>query len=198
MRTLGGAVDKYMVMADLVVLSDAELVGVSVGGDRRAFAVLIGRHERDVHAFLARRAGRAAAEDLLADVWAAALGAQGRYDRSCLNARPWLFGIARNVLRAYLRRCGSGPLPSPMVLDPWDEVDGRLDGAEAVKAAVRGLSDEERDVLLLVVWEQLTPGEAAVVLAIPPGTARSRLHRARVVLRERIDGSTQSIRKGVS
>jgi RNA polymerase sigma-70 factor (ECF subfamily) len=50
-------------------------------------------------------------------------------------------------------------------------------------SAVRALPPGERDVLLLVAWEQLTPAEAAVALGVPQGTARSRLHRARAALR---------------
>ncbi len=50
-------------------------------------------------------------------------------------------------------------------------------------AAIGALPPAERDVLLLVAWEQLTPAQAARVLGVPPGTARSRLHRARAALR---------------
>ncbi len=74
-------------------------------------------------------------------------------------------------------------------LDPWDEVTDRLDSAARARAlisAVRKLPSAERDVLLLVAWEQMTPAEAAVALSIPPGTARSRLHRARATLREMV------------
>ncbi len=70
--------------------------------------------------------------------------------------------------------------------DPWDDVVDRLDStaqAGALLPALRALPPDERDVLLLVAWEQLTPAEAAEVLGIPPGTARSRLHRARAALR---------------
>jgi len=45
------------------------------------------------------------------------------------------------------------------------------------------LPQAERDVLLLVAWEQLTPAQAAAALGVPQGTARSRLHRARAALR---------------
>ena len=51
-------------------------------------------------------------------------------------------------------------------------------------SALHELPSSERDVLLLVAWEQLTPAEAALALSIPPGTARSRLHRARASLRQ--------------
>ena len=62
----------------------------------------------------------------------------------------------------------------------------RLDSAARAPgagAALRALPAAEREVLLLVAWEQLTPAEAAVVLGVPQGTARSRLHRARAALR---------------
>jgi RNA polymerase sigma factor (sigma-70 family) len=51
-------------------------------------------------------------------------------------------------------------------------------------SAVRALPAAEREVLLLVAWEQLTPAEAAKVLGVPQGTARSRLHRARATVRQ--------------
>jgi RNA polymerase sigma factor (sigma-70 family) len=63
----------------------------------------------------------------------------------------------------------------------------RLDSVELAKAvasAVRALPAAEREVLLLVAWEQLTPAEVAKVLGVPPGTARSRLHRARATVRQ--------------
>jgi RNA polymerase sigma factor (sigma-70 family) len=62
----------------------------------------------------------------------------------------------------------------------------RLDSAERAKAvasAVRALPAAEREMLLLIAWEQLTPAEAAQALGVPQGTARSRLHRGRAALR---------------
>jgi RNA polymerase sigma factor (sigma-70 family) len=76
-------------------------------------------------------------------------------------------------------------------VDPWDDVVERLDSAARTQdlvSALRALPAAERDVLLLVAWEQLTPAEAAVVLGVPPGTARSRLHRARAALRAVLGG----------
>ncbi|MFF6971859.1 MULTISPECIES: RNA polymerase sigma factor [Streptomyces] len=55
-----------------------------------------------------------------------------------------------------------------------------------LRRALAGLPAEERELLLLVSWEELTPTEAAAVVGIPAGTARSRLHRARGRLRERL------------
>ncbi len=66
-------------------------------------------------------------------------------------------------------------------------MDDRLDAAARLadlRRALARLAPGDRDVLLLVTWESLTPAEAAVALGIPSGTARSRLHRARTVMRQ--------------
>jgi RNA polymerase sigma-70 factor (ECF subfamily) len=120
-------------------------------------------------------------------VWVRAFAARGGYDPGYDDARPWLYGIARNVLRAHWRAGRGADRAAPEVpVDPWDDVVDRLDSAaraQLLVSAVRALPANERDVLLLVAWEQLTPAEAAVALGVPPGTARSRLHRARAALR---------------
>ncbi len=166
---------------------DGTLIERSVRGRPDAFVQVVHRHEAAVHAFLARRAGRQAADDLLGDVWVRAFAARGGYDPGRADARPWLYGIARNVLRAHWRtRPGRGGAPAEVPADPWDDVVDRLDSAVQVRAlvaALRALPVPERDVLLLVAWEQLTPAEAAEVLGVPQGTVRSRLHRARAALR---------------
>jgi len=98
--------------------------------------------------------------------------------------------VARNVLAGHVRRAARTQLPpGEQVTDPWQAVDQRLDAAAlapALRDALAELPMEEREVLLLVGWEQLTPAEAAAAVGIPAGTARSRLHRARGRLRERL------------
>jgi RNA polymerase sigma-70 factor (ECF subfamily) len=169
------------------VETDGTLIERSVCGRPDAFVEVVQRHEVAVHGFLARRAGHQAADDLLGEVWVRAFAARGGYDPGHADARPWLYGIARNVLRAHWRaRRDTGPAAAEEAVDPWDDVVDRLDSAAqapALGAALRALPAAERDVLLLVAWEQLTPAEAAVALGIPQGTVRSRLHRARSALR---------------
>ena len=172
------------------VETDGTLIERSVRGRPDAFVEVARRHEVAVHSFLARRAGPQVAADLLGEVWVRAFAGRGGYDPAYPDARPWLFGIARNVLRWHWRasrdadnRAGVGQAAAE---DPWDAVIDRLDGAarsRALLAAVRALPPAERDVLLLVAWEQLTPAQAAAALGVPQGTARSRLHRARTALR---------------
>jgi RNA polymerase sigma factor (sigma-70 family) len=176
------------------VETDGVLIERSARGRPDAFVEVVRRHEVAVHAFLARRAGRQAADDLLGEVWVRAFGGRAGFDPGHDDARPWLYGIARNVLRAHWRaRRPAGPPGVVEAVDPWDDVIDRLDSAAAARTremagAVRALPPEERDVLLLVAWEQLTPAQAALVLGIPPGTARSRLHRARAALRPVLAG----------
>jgi sigma-70-like protein len=101
---------------------------------------------------------------------------------------PWLIGIARNSLRAHFRlRVNTLGQRLASRCDPWADADDRLDAgrlATALERALGALSEEHREILLLVAWEQLSPAEIAHALQMPPGTVRSRLHRARSALRE--------------
>jgi RNA polymerase sigma-70 factor (ECF subfamily) len=169
---------------------DSDVVAAAAG-DPEAFGLLFERHARAVHSFLARRAGTTTADDLLGEVFVTAFDVRGRYDMSASDARPWLYGIARNLVlargRGERRRAAAvARLPLDRPADDWPQVDDRLDARAAVRTArdaLRTLPDAEREVLELVAWEDLTPTEAALVLGIPAGTARSRLHRARAALR---------------
>jgi RNA polymerase sigma factor (sigma-70 family) len=173
--------------------TDGTLIERSAHGRPDAFVEVVSRHELAVHAFLSRRAGPQVAADLLGEVWVRAFAGRAGYDPAYPDARPWLFGIARNVLRAHWRSRQNAspadpadPVTADLAEDPWDEVIDRLDSAgqaQALATAIRALPPAERDVLLLVAWEQLTPAQAARALGVPAGTARSRLHRARAALR---------------
>jgi RNA polymerase sigma factor (sigma-70 family) len=172
--------------------SDASLVGRSVAEDPAVFVEVLRRHGQAVHAYLARRCGGDDADDLLSEVWLHAFEARASYDRRWPDARPWLYGIARNVLRAHWRRRRRPLAPGDRdSSDPWPDVDTRLDAvaqAPALRRALTALPDDDRAVLLLVTWEGLAPAEVAIALGIPQGTARSRLHRARTSLRRSLAG----------
>lgn len=98
------------------------------------------------------------------------------------SALPWLYGIAGNVVRSHRRRSlGHIPVDKVTAVD-WDAVDDRLDAGarrQELQGALAGLTEAEREVLLLVAWEGLSPRDAAEVLGLTPVAARSRLHRAR-------------------
>jgi RNA polymerase sigma-70 factor (ECF subfamily) len=172
--------------------SDAELIGRSLAGDGEAFMEVICRHEGAVGAYLARRAGREAAEDLLSEVWVAAFESRATFDRSFAQARPWLYGVALNRLRHYWRSRPAEDLVADMTgmatgWDPWPAVDARVDASAVLRAALAMLRPEEREVLTLVAWEDLTVADAARVLGLPAGTARRLLHQARMALRNAPD-----------
>ncbi|MFD5830666.1 RNA polymerase sigma factor [Lentzea sp. NPDC060358] len=169
--------------------SDAELIGRSLRGDTGAFVEVISRHETAIGNYLARRVGRQAAEDVLGDVWVAAYESRASYDRSYPEARPWLYGVALNRLRRHWRsEPQEQPAPDLSAVvsgwDPWPAVDTRVDAQASLRRALARLKPEEREVLGLVAWEDLTVAEAGRVLAIPAGTARRLLHQARKALRQ--------------
>ncbi|MER5596659.1 RNA polymerase sigma factor [Streptomyces sp. NPDC002265] len=161
------------------------------------FGELFHRYAAVIHRYAARRLGEDAAEDITAETFLAAFRARGRYDLSRASARPWLYGIAANLigkqrrtevqaLRA-LARTGHDP-----VADSWtDRSDSRVT-AEAAQArlagALAGLSRGDRDVLLLIAWADLGYQEVAEALSIPVGTVRSRLNRARRKVRLALGG----------
>jgi RNA polymerase sigma factor (sigma-70 family) len=178
--------------------TDADLIERSVRGQPEAFVAVVERHEVAVHGYLARRAGRQAADDLLAEVWARAFAGRAGYRACQVDAGPWLYGIARNVLASYWQATLRSRMPAQANAvartpdDPWDDVIDRIDSAASSRplmSALQALPPADREVILLVAWEQLTPAEAATVLGIPQGTARSRLHRARAALRLALAGT---------
>ena len=172
--------------------TDEQVMGRSTAGDSAAFVELFWRHGPAVHAYLARRAGRQEADDLLSEVWLRAF--KGRAGRRGPNALPWLYGIARNVLFSHWRQSMRPPTPVgiPDPMDPWPDADTRMDAIaqrESIRRILAALPEDEREVLLLVVWEQLTPAQVALVLGLPQGTARSRLHRALSTFRSEFNPS---------
>ncbi|MEU8624956.1 RNA polymerase sigma factor [Streptomyces sp. NPDC048669] len=168
-----------------------------------AFEPLVARHSAALHSYLVRRAPEVA-DDLLSELWLQAYAHRGNYDAARGSAKGWLFGVARNVLarhRQSTARAADRPqVPADAVVgDPWQAVDLRLDAAAVgpqLRSRLAELPEAERELLLLVVWEQLTPAEAAAALGIPAGTARSRLHRARARLRDGLSGPARTTLTG--
>jgi RNA polymerase sigma factor (sigma-70 family) len=164
------------------------------------FAPVFDRHYDAVHAYLQRRVGPDAADELASQTFLVAFERRARYDRSRPDARPWLFGIATNLLlhhrrqvvrqlRAYART-GADP-----VVDAFEGVEARLDATglgRELAAALAGLPAEELEVLLLFAWAELSYPEIATALEIPVGTVRSRLWRARGRIRELLEADRAS------
>ncbi|MFD6989568.1 RNA polymerase sigma factor [Streptomyces sp. NPDC059943] len=152
------------------------------------FALLYDRHAADIHRYAARRLGDGAADDITADTFLTAFRIRSRFDTTRQSARPWLYGIAANLigkqrrkevrgLRA-LARTGRDPVAESWVERADSRVTAEASHA-ALAGAVAGLSGGDRHVLLLVAWADFTYQEVADALSIPVGTVRSRLNRAR-------------------
>ena len=163
-------------------LSDTDLLVLSRTRPEM-LGVVYERHAPAVYRYLGRRVGVGASEDLLGEVFVAAVAARLRVrPHDSGSALPWLYGIAGNVVRSYRRRSlGQVPVDEVTAVD-WDAVDERLDAGtrrQELRVALAALTEAEREVLLLVAWEGLSPAEAARALGLTAVAARSRLHRAR-------------------
>lgn len=171
--------------------SDAELIEESLREPHR-FTAVFERHFSAIHRYLARRVGSGPADDLAADVFVVAFQRRGSFQRGAADARPWLYGIATNLLRGHhraeQRRLGAVALLRSSV--DATALDAQIDdlGERArVAHALSLLDTEQRDALLLHVWGGLTHSEVSASLGIPQGTAASRIARARARLRDMLD-----------
>jgi len=177
-------------------LDDAALIERS-WRQPEAFAALYDRHAAPIHRFAGRRLGDQLADDVVAETFLAAFRRRKRYDLRRKDARPWLYGIAANVMGKYRRaeirmlRAFARTGTDPVAEGHADRIDSQVCAAAAQRdlaAALAALSAGDRDVLLLIAWADLSYEEAAAALRIPVGTVRSRLNRARRKVREALGG----------
>lgn len=169
------------------------------------FAQLYDRHARAVFRYSASRLGREYADDLTSDTFLVAFERRDRYDTAVASALPWLLGIATRLIRRRRRDeiaswrataasqglGGEGTVHA--IYDPSGETDDRIDADLAMSSialAVAKLPKRDRDVLTLCAWSELDSAGIAEALGIPEGTVRSRLHRARKILRTHLDAGS--------
>lgn len=173
---------------------DASIIARSQAAPEE-FAAIFDRHAPHIHRYLARRVGAQHADDLLAETFTAAFRKRGTYHVDRTDARPWLYGMATNVVGQHRReearqyRLHAVALPDLPVESPADRAIASSSAHSLrgrVGAALQGLSQGDRDVLLLIAWEDLSYDEVAAALDIPVGTVRSRLHRARKQVRDEL------------
>lgn len=184
-------------------LTDGEVIARSQRAPE-LFAVVFDRHQASVHAYAARRAGREAADDVLAEVFLAAFASRKRFDPSFDSALPWLYGIAGNVLKRQWRtlaaadRLHHSAASQPDAAESHEDgVADRLDSAAqwvVVRDLLEDLAEGDREAILLFAWEELSYPEIALAMGIPVGTVRSRIHRARARLRGAL-GDTLEVRR---
>jgi RNA polymerase sigma factor (sigma-70 family) len=173
-----------------------------VGGDCRIvdpadFEAAFQEHFASVYRFIARRVGTPLAEDLAAETFATAYRRRASFEPERASLRSWLYGIATNLVRNHWRAeqhllaLDARLVPEVNLSGSPEAVDDRVTAAMLAPRLAAGLAQltrEQRDVLLLSAWAELSHEEIAAVLEIAPGTVRSRLSRARAALREHLGG----------
>ena len=181
--------------------TDAALIAASMSVPE-SFADVFDRHAGGVHRYLNRRVGRDAADELLSEVFALAFEQRRRFDTGVASAAPWLYGIARHLVARWYRSATRRDRAYERLLqrsdrDPEDGFDAIATGIDAQRTARRlgqaidTLADVDREALLLLAWERLTYDEIAQAQGVPIGTVRSRIFRARRIVRELLEPSGQ-------
>ncbi|WOH19134.1 RNA polymerase sigma factor [Paenarthrobacter sp. GOM3] len=160
-----------------------------------AFGELYDKHASIIYRYAARRAGDFAADDVTSETFLVAWEQLETYDLDRDDARPWLFGIATNLLRRHHRAeakmlKSAGKAASREALsDDSDRIAAQVDAAAAtasIASTLKNMAAIDRETLLLYAWADLTYEGIATAMGVPLGTVRSRLNRARQTLRSQL------------
>jgi RNA polymerase sigma-70 factor (ECF subfamily) len=190
--------------------ADDDLIRLMLDGDESAFTALYRRHQSSVFRFALHMSGSiGVAEDTVQDVFLILMREAGNYDPARGHLGAYLYGIARNyVLRRLakdrslvpIQRCGGdngdanglAPGTEPAASgDPLSELT-RNEMIESVRFAVLALPPRYREVVVLCDLHELSYVDAAAALDCAVGTVRSRLHRARKLLCEKLRSSYEA------
>lgn len=184
--------------------SDAEIIVASLA-EAHEFSAIYERYFEAVYRYVARRLGAGAAGDVTAEVFVRAFELRRRYDKTRESCRPWLYGIASNVVRDQLRQQRRRQRAYVRAMET-EASTGAIEAAEdraaaalmvpRINAALGKLSEGDRETLLLHALADLTYEEIAIALGVPIGTVRSRLSRAREKMRELLSADRQTMGRG--
>ncbi|MCC3275547.1 RNA polymerase sigma factor [Arthrobacter sp. zg-Y20] len=171
--------------------TDKEIVELSRSGPS-IFGELYDRHAPDIYRYAARRAGDFAAEDVMAETFLIAFERRAGFTGPAEAVRPWLFGIATNLLRRH-HRAEARMLRALVRNSSRGDTAGGLEAVDAqvdadgdrsrIGAALQALAPIDREAILLYAWADLTYDGIATAAGVPVGTVRSRINRARRKLR---------------
>ncbi len=187
-------------------LSDEELLRLALAGDGDAFDLLYERLQSGIYRFTLRMTGsEAMAEDITQETFITLLRDGGQQDAARGTVRSWLFGVARHTI---YRRMKRERFFVPMTEEGEGEemiVDERLvaredplaaltrdEMIESVRQAILSLPPHYREVVLLCHLHEISYAETAEVIGCSVGTVRSRLHRARALLGEKLQAYGKS------
>lgn len=158
------------------------------------FALIFDRHFNVVHGYIRKRVGESLADDLASQTFLIAFDGRAGYDQARPNARPWLLGIATNLIhgkrrqeKRQLRAYGRAGIATE--LDLLEGIEARADARRLrpqLVTVLAALPKDEVDPLLLFAWAELSYEEIAEALELPIGTVKSRLSRSRKRIREQL------------
>ena len=179
--------------------TDARLLGLMLAGDEDALALLYRRRQGSIYRFALQMSGSPAlAEDVAQEVFMVLMRDGRNFDPARGTVNAFLLGVARNHVLRRLERdrfyvpMNEGPGDPPAAAGLMASVSGPLDELsrseliESVRRAVLSLPSRYREVVVLCDLQEMSYAEAAGVLSCAVGTVRSRLHRARALLIEKL------------
>ena len=173
--------------------TDSELHARMRNGDREAFAELYRRHHRSVYGFaLQMTAARELSEDVTQEVFMVLMRDTERFDEQRGSVKAFLLGVTRNHVLRRLRQerslvsIESAADEKIMCVAGGNEFVIQSESIRRLRRAILGLPPNYREVVVLCELQELSYAEAAEVLGCAIGTVRSRLHRARQLLTERL------------
>jgi RNA polymerase sigma-70 factor (ECF subfamily) len=177
--------------------SDEQLLPQMMAGDAHAFATLYERHQAGIYRFALRMSGaESVAEDVTQEVFLSLMRETHEFDAARGTVRGYLYGVARNrLLRHFSRRREFVALDGEderamdeqlIVRDDPLTLLARHETVEQVRQAILLLPPHYREVVVLCHLQEMNYEDAAAVMECPVGTVRSRLHRARGLLLERL------------
>lgn len=170
--------------------SEAELLRRTAQGDESAFGEIYARHSPAVYRYALRMSSsQEIAEELVQEVFLQVVRGCRGFDPSIGALSSYLFGLARNRLARMWPDPAEAPLEDfDLAGDEADPLEGlsREQQVEAVRAAVGNLPLKYREVVVLCDLEEMSYAAAAEMLGVESGTVRSRLHRARKMLLEKV------------
>lgn len=180
--------------------TDQQLLRQLARGDEPAFAALYERYQGALYRFALHMSGNSAtAEEITQETFMVVIANPKSYDPAKGSVAGYLFGIARNLTRrrmADVQNQNALPIVDEMleeIVDPNEDLDllaelSQAESLECLRKAVLALPEQYREVVVLCELEEMTYPEAAALLEISPGTIASRLHRARAMLKTRLQG----------
>ncbi len=153
--------------------------------DSQRFTSMYDECRQRVWAYVVSRAGRQVADEVVSETFAIAWR---RLEEVPEPALPWLLGVARNVLRDNIRaEVRRDALSAELRAWTEDDVAEQVTERLSVLKALTGLSEDDRELLILTAWQGLSPRDAARVVGCSPTAFRVRLHRARKRLKQEMD-----------